>query len=156
MYLNNDPGLAGLGKKLKKLIKPVAHVAAAVATGGASLAVTAAMLAAKKQKEAQAAAAAEAARQEQAMIKQLQATAVAPPAIAPTVVPPSGSVPTFSVAPAPSATPTMAPTGFIQREAVPAPMTMSTGGQQPAWLMPALLVGGGLLVATMMRGGSKQ
>lgn len=54
-----DPQLAGLGSKLKKLVKkvvkPIAHIGAAVATGGASLAVSSQMLQRSAQKKAVAA-----------------------------------------------------------------------------------------------------
>lgn len=143
MYLQgypDDPGLGSLKKKLKKLGKVAAHVGAAVATGGASLALSAAMISAKKQAKAQAAAAEAAAAQERVLMAQINAPAVVP-SIAP-VAPMAPSVKTGGdIAPAAS---------IIQRDAEPAPMTMSTG--QPQWLMPALLIGGGVMVAMMSRG----
>lgn len=147
MYLSAypDPGLGSLRKKLRKIGKIAAHVGAAVATGGASLAVSAAMINAKKQQKAQAAAAEAAAAQERALMAQINAPVVAPPPIAPTAPPPSltthGKI-------APAAAPG---DSFIQHEAEPAPMTLSTG-VQPPWLMPALLIGGGVLAMMMMRG----
>ncbi|RTL17970.1 MAG: hypothetical protein EKK55_21840 [Rhodocyclaceae bacterium] len=145
MYLQGyeyDPGLGSLRKKLKKLGKVAAHVGAAVATGGASLAVSAAMINAKKQAKAQAAAAEAAAAQERALMAQINAPAVAP-SIAPTTTMAPSIKTGGDIAPAPSS--------FIQREAEPAPMTMPAG--QPAWLMPALLIGGGMMVAMMVSRG---
>lgn len=54
MYLHPDPGLAGfsLKKLVKKIVKPIAHIGAAVMTGGASLAVSAAMVQKDAQKKA--------------------------------------------------------------------------------------------------------
>lgn len=174
MYLHeyHDPGLHGIGKKLKKLIKPVAHIAAAVATGGASLAVTAAMLNAKKQKEAQQRAADAAAAQEQAFIKQI--TAPQQPSIAPAVVTPSagGTMP-VSIAPVATAPPPVQPMYAAPQqqwtsppppspmymtqpgESGGAPMSIDSGSKQPAWLIPAA-VGAAVLLAMNMRGGSRQ
>lgn len=157
MYLNeyHDPGLGSLRKKLKKLVKPVAHIAAAVATGGASLAVTAAMLNAKKQKEAQQRAAADIAAQEQALLKQINAGATQP-SIAPAVVTPSagGTMP-VTTAPASVPPPPAAPSPSYMTqpgESGGQPMSVGTPGNKPAWLMPAALIGGGALIAMMMSG----
>ena len=141
MYMSEyDPGLGSLRKRLKKLGKVAAHVGAAFATGGAALAVSAAMVNAKKQQKAQEAAAAAPAAQEKALIAQI----TAPPPIAPAVtIPPSTNTGGM-----------VAPTSFIQREETPAPMTLSTG-QQPPWLMPAMLIGSGLML-TMFLGRSRQ
>lgn len=148
MYLQeyHDAGLGSLKKRLKKVAKVAAHVGAAFATGGASLAVTAAMVNAKKQKAAQAAAAA----QEQAAIAQMTAAA-SQPYIAPAVVTPSagGTMP-VTVAPA-----TVAPkTGDYMQpgEAGGQSMTVDAPSNKPAWLMPAL-IGGGLLL--LLRGGRR-
>ena len=161
MYLQeyHDPGLGSLRKKLKKLVKPVAHIAAAVATGGASLAVTAAMLNAKKQKEAQQRAAADVAAQEQALLKQINAGATQP-SIAPAVVTPSAGG-TMPVTTAPASVPppmyaAPSPSYMTQPgESGGQPMSVGTPGNKPAWLMPAALVGGGLLLAMMMKGGGR-
>lgn len=154
MYLQEyDPGLHGIGKKLKKLVKPVAHIAAAVATGGASLAVTAAMLAAKKNKEAQARAAADIAAQEQALIKQINAGATQP-SIAPAVVTPSAGG-TMPVTTAPASVPPPPPPTYMTLPGEPGgtPMSIDTSSSnKPAWLMPAALIGGGVLIATMTSG----
>lgn len=163
MYMDyHEPGLHGIGKKLKKLVKPVAHIAAAVVTGGASLAVTAAMLAAEKQKKAQAAAQAEAIRQEQALAKIMGPPLIKEqPPIAPAIVPPSGGMPIVSVAP--SATPPpqyvpmpASPPQYMTQPGDAGGMTMSAGGGQPSWMMPAMIGGGVLLAAMMFRGGSRQ
>ena len=177
MYLHeyHDPQLAGIGSKLKKavkkVIKPVVHIGAAVLTGGASLAVSAAMINAEKQKKAQAAANAAAAAQEQAFIAQINAPA--PPSIAPAVVPPSGNMPNVSVAPAATAPPPVQPVyAAPQQWTSPpppspmymtqpgesggsAPMTIDSGSKQPAWLIPAA-IGAAVLLAMNMRGGSRQ
>lgn len=164
----HDPQLAGIGSKLKKavkkVIKPVVHIGAAVLTGGASLAVSAAMINAEKQKKAQAAANAAAAAQEQAFITQINAPA--PPSIAPAVVPPSGNMPNVSVAPAATAppvqpmysgAPSSAPVYMTQpgESGGSAPMTIDSGSKQPAWLIPAA-IGAAVLLAMNMRGGSRQ
>lgn len=181
MYLQEYPDyqLSGIGSKLKKavkkVIKPVAHIGAAVLTGGASLAVSAAMINAEKQKKAQAAAQAEAIRQEQAIMAQINAAA-AQPAIAPAVVTPSagGTMP-VTVAPAvvpPPVQPTYAavqpqpqmftspsaPVYMTQPgESGGAPMSLDNtgGGKQPPWLIPAA-IGAAVLLAMNMRGGRRQ
>lgn len=175
MYLHeyHDPQLAGIGSKLKKavkkVIKPVVHIGAAVLTGGASLAVSAAMINAEKQKKAQAAANAAAAAQEQAFIAQINAPA--PPSIAPAVVPPSGNMPNVSVAPAATAPPPVQPVYAAPQQPMyapspmymtqpgesggSAPMTIDSGSKQPAWLIPAA-IGAAVLLAMNMRGGSRQ
>lgn len=169
MYLQeyHDPGLGSLRKKLKKVAKVAAHVGAAVVTGGASLAVTAAMLNAKKQKEAQQRAAADAAAQEQALLKQINAGATQP-SIAPAVVTPSAGG-TMPVATAPaSVPPPPVQAAYVPQQpmyAAPSPsymtqpgesggqpMSVETPGNKPAWPMPAALIGGGVLIAMMMSG----
>lgn len=161
-YDSYTPMAGSFKKRLKKAAKVAAHVGAAVATGGASLAVSAALIKAEKEKKARAAAAA----QEQALVAQMMKPQ---PSIAPEVVTPSagGSMP-VTVAPA-------APEPMMQRAVVPSsadtsymtqpgesyggPLPASASGLtpagKPAWVMPALLIGGGLLVAKMMRGGGR-
>ena len=153
------PGLSGgFRKKFRKLSKAAAHVGAAVFTGGASLAVSAALLNAERQKKAQAAAA----RQEQALMAQI----TSPPSIAPSmqfspsveraVVPSSGAMPSYPAVYSASAAPSAS---FIQRDETPAAsfLPVSEGGSpKPAWLMPALLVGGGLIAVMMFRGGGQK
>lgn len=145
-----DPGLAGLGKKLKKLVKPVAHIAAAVATGGASLAVSAAMINAERQKKAQA----EAQRQADVEYARQMELLKTPPATAPvTNFAPStgagGNIAPPAAAPAPYAS--FAP-AVVPPYSATASMDMSAGAGQPKWLMPALLVGGGVAIAMLMQG----
>lgn len=133
MYLSDyDPGLGSLRKKLRKVGKIAAHVGAAFATGGASLAVSAAMINAKKQQKAAQAAAAAQAAQEKAMIAQL----TAPPPIA-----------------APASPPSVKTGGDITTTSVPStePMpTFSATAAKPAWMTPAMIAGGVALVLLLM------
>lgn len=150
MYMSEyHPGLGSLRRRLRKIGKVAAHVGAAVATGGASLAVTAAMHNAKKQRQAQAAAAA----QEQALVASI--TTLPAPSIAPVVNTPSaGGVMPVSIAPA--ATPPQQQ--FLTQPGGPGESSgqfMTVEGGRPAWLMPAMIGGGVLLAMTMMRGGSR-
>lgn len=145
MYLHDyhDPQLAGIGKKLKKVAKAAVHVGAAVFTGGASLAVSAAMINAQKQKKAQAAANAEAARQEQAMIAQLTAPSSIAPSATPAMMKPMDAAP-----PAMMKLMDVAPPQYATQPEAAGPSAM------PPWMVPAI-IGAGVLAVVMMRGGSR-
>lgn len=166
MYLHDDyyydgQQLGGLGKKLKKFVKkvaaPVAHIGAAIFTGGASLALSANIIKAqqeRKAKEAQARAQAESdkaaiAAQEKVAMAQLQvaqgnvATAAAPTALTPSTAPPAGLV--QQMMPMPTTT-------YVQSGGDREPMyeTVPSSSGQPKWVVPAMIGGGGLLLALLL------
>lgn len=153
MYLaeyDEGPQMHGFFKSLKKVVKkvtkPALHIGAAIATGGASLAVSAQMLARQKaQKAAQQQAAAEAAEfNRQADILRKLQTPAAPALPAPTPAPVQ-SAPVAAVAPAaaPVAPVTMtAPTANAVQAAVsqaqppmPTSFTVPSFAPQPQYDM---------------------
>lgn len=160
-YYYDDQQLGGLGKKLKKLVKkvaaPIAHIGAAVLTGGASLALSANIIKAqqeRKAREAQAKAQAETdkaaiAAQEKVALFQLQpniAPAAAQVGLTPSIAPPAGLV--QQVMPVPTMIPTAAnygPSSQPQYEPIP------SGGGTPKWVMPAAAAGAGLLAILLLR-----
>lgn len=163
-YFYDDQQLGGLGKKLKKLVKkvaaPIAHIGAAVLTGGASLAVSANIIKAqqeRKAREAQARAQAEVdkaaiAAQEKVALANAQASvapAAAQVALTPSIAPPAGLV--QQAMPMPTFTSTLAPS--YGGGNVPAYEPLPAGGapSKPAWLIPAAIGGGGLLLVMMMK-----
>jgi len=73
------PGLDGwLSKTFKKIIKPVVHIGAAIATGGASIPLSASIISAERQKKAMNQMAAEQAALDQAAVFQNPASAPVP------------------------------------------------------------------------------
>lgn len=160
-YYYDDQQLGGIGKKLKKFVKkvaaPIAHIGAAVLTGGASLALSAKILQAQQAKKAAVAQAAKQAEvdkaaiaaQEKIAMAQLQpniAPAASQTALTPSIAPPAGLV--QQAMPVPTMIPTAAnfgPSSQPQYEPLPA-----SGGGTPKWVMPAA-IGGGLLALIMLR-----
>lgn len=134
-------------KVVKKVAKPVAHIAAAYFTGGASLALSAKMLQAQKDKKAQA----EQAEADRAFFESQQtAPAASPVQWTQSTAPPAGMVrrAMSSSPPWPQANPgggavtSFAPSGTeFDRPFEPEP-------SQPAWLIPLALgaAAGGLLL----------
>jgi hypothetical protein len=157
MYLGEYEQLGGFGKKLRKFVKkvaaPVAHIGAAVFTGGASLALSANIIKAqqeRKAKEAQARAQLEAdkaaiAAQERIAFSQQQGS-VAPAAsrmrLSPSIAPPAGLVQQFM--PVPTSTGGGGDYG-------PSPMYDSAPTAKPAWLMPVAIGGAGLLAVLLLK-----
>ena len=175
MYIGayDDPQLAGIGKKLKKVtksvtkvakkvVKPALHIGAAIATGGASLAVSAQMLAAKKaKKQAEAQANAEQA-QTAALIQAANAPITPPPSVAPAAAP---VMPVSTVAPAATAVAQLQPTPTVPtytpfyEGGTPAPQRSSktrkaNAASRPPWLIPAAIAGVGLVAVFALKGRS--
>lgn len=158
MYVDYDTQqLGGLGKKLRKAIKkvaaPIAHIGAAVLTGGASLAASAAIIKAKQDRKAAAArtqAEQQIAREQIASQERMAAGIVAPPAapvgLTPSIAPPAGLV--QQVMPMPTMTSSFAPSSGGD---VPAYDVAPRQSGQPAWLMPAAIGGVGLLALLMLK-----
>lgn len=161
MYLNEYEQLGGLGKRLKKFVKkvaaPVAHIGAAVFTGGASLAASAAIIKAQQERKAAAQRAEAEARvqreaiasQERIAMTQAGGGNVAPAAsvtrLTPSIAPPAGLVQQFM--PVPTMIPTAAnygPSDRPQYEPIP-------GDSTPKWVMPAAAAGAGLLAILLLR-----
>lgn len=160
-YYYDEQQLGGLGKKLKKFVKkvaaPIAHIGAAVLTGGASLALSANILKAQQQRkaaEAQAKQQAEVdkaaiAAQEKVALANAQANvapAAAQTALTPSIAPPAGLVQQAMGVPTmiPTAA-SFAPSGSQSYEPLP------SAGDKPAWLMPAAIGGAGLLALILLR-----
>lgn len=137
MYLNGyDSGLAGFRQKFRKLAKVAGHVGAAVATGGASLAISAAYINAQRQKKMQAQAAADAARQNEVY---MQALNTPQPSVAAAVPAPPSASGGGGVAPA-----------SFKDDAAAASVD-GAPRQQPAWLIPALVGGAAILLLNNRR-----
>lgn len=178
MYLAEyDPHqLGGLGSKLKKLVKkvvkPIAHIGAAVVTGGASLAISAQMLARKKAEQAakeQAARDAAEFDRQAAVLKQIQAPQLAPvapaaapvstiTAVAPTQAAVQQQVSHAQLQPLNITIPSNAPTyGEGRVKTARQPRAAASG--TPPWLIPAG-IGAAALVAVVAlsgrRGGSRE
>lgn len=157
-YYYDDQQLGGLGKKLKKLVKkvaaPIAHIGAAVLTGGASLAASAAIIKAQQERKAAAQrtqAEQQIAREQIASQERMAAGIVAPPAaptgLTPSIAPPAGLV--QQVMPVPTMIPTAAnygPASQPQYEPLP-----PAGDGTPKWVMPAAAAGAGLLAILLLR-----
>lgn len=172
MYVDTyDQNLGGLGKKLKKLgrrvgkvlkkvAKPIAHIGAAALTGGASLALSANIIRssqARKAAQKQANLQAQIAREQIASQERIATGMVSTPASTMTmtrsIAPPANLV----RAAMPTPTYTLAPQSFAPGgEYAPSPAyEPAGGGDKPAWLMPAAIGGVGLL-AVMMLGRRQQ
>lgn len=156
-----DGRLGSFWTKLRdKVVVPVAHIGAAVVTGGASLAASAAILKAQAEQKA-----AKAAADQQAQIQREQiaaaervAMATATPSVAPAASP---TGPTPSIAPPAQLVqqqmpqPTLIPTMSTMLSPsssgptyIPVPQQAPSG--QPPWLIPAAIGGAGLLLIIMM------
>jgi len=160
MYLGEYEQLGGFGKKLRKFVKkvaaPVAHIGAAVFTGGASLALSANIIKAqqeRKAKEAQARAQLEAdkaaiAAQERIAFSQQQGS-VAPAAsrmrLSPSIAPPAGLVQQFM--PVPTSTSGGGGGGSYEPSQAYEPIPAA----KPAWLMPAAIGGAGLIAVLLLK-----
>jgi hypothetical protein len=165
MYLAEyeAPQLGGLGKKLKRLvkkvIKPVAHIGAAILTGGATLSISAQMMAQHRAKKAAAAQAAADAKAQAEFDKSMKAIMAPPAGVAPAAAP---LAPIISIAPTAAAVSqaqlpvsyTPPPSARVRQtrpdswEKPAAPLAVSP---LPPWVIPAG-IGGAVLLAVMTMG----
>ena len=137
MYLSEyDDGLAG--GWFKKILRPVAHIAAAVVTGGASIPASLAIEQARAQKKAQEAANAEAERQakEWAAMQVPPQQPMQPQAVShgQLVMQPGAAFPTMTAG------------------AITSGATMTVPGAMPAWVGPAALAALAAVVLTRSGG----
>lgn len=164
MYLADyaDPQLAGIGKKLKKVFKkiakPLAHIGAAVFTGGSSLAISASMLKARadrKSAESMNRAQIAAAYPEAGPIARAYQTAPIAPSASPVQTVTQTAPAAAAVAqylPQPTMPQYQPPTVVTQY--MPEARGAQSAGAQPPWLIPAAIAGAVALFALTQRGKS--